>query len=160
MTTDWRDDYRRNCHRVPRIYGVKYEVTNNALLGRYHIGALFTIIVIESTAGSVTLGTQIGGGVFFGSLHIGAMTSDTFGLVTRRHSPIKPPIMDFTPWSERYPSPEPFWARPSAQYLWYLSSRTIPMPLSQCRHGHVTGDGHEQLACDIFLWIELFFLSL
>ena len=65
----------------PEIMGVGYEVTSNALLERYDIWALFTLIVVKSAATAVTLGTRFGGGVFSGSLYIGAMTGGAFGII-------------------------------------------------------------------------------
>lgn len=66
---------------VPEVLGIGYEATNHALWEKYTLTTLLLLLVAKTTATAITLGTRFGGGVFSGSLYIGAMTGGAFGIV-------------------------------------------------------------------------------
>lgn len=63
----------------PQIFGVGYEATDQALLGKMGIWLLLALIFMKIIAASLTLGSGSSGGIFAPSLFIGAMTGGFFG---------------------------------------------------------------------------------
>ena len=64
---------------LPQVFGVGYDVMDQALWGRLGVGLLAVLVVAKVLATSLTLGSGGSGGVFAPSLFIGAMLGGSFG---------------------------------------------------------------------------------
>ncbi|MFQ6001757.1 MAG: chloride channel protein, partial [Anaerolineae bacterium] len=71
----------------PQIFGVGYEVIENALLGQIAIPLLIALIFLKILATSLVLGSGGSGGVFAPSLFMGSMLGGVFGKVVHSWLP-------------------------------------------------------------------------
>lgn len=63
----------------PQILGVGYEATASAIAGGYGAAFMLILAVAKVMATALCIGARYGGGVFSGSIFVGAMIGGTFG---------------------------------------------------------------------------------
>jgi CIC family chloride channel protein len=71
----------------PQILGVGYEATNHALLERFDLLLLVSLLVAKALATVISIGFGFGCGVFSPSLFLGAMLGGAFGIVATHAFP-------------------------------------------------------------------------
>lgn len=71
----------------PHVLGVGYEATNHALLERFDLVLLISLLVAKTAATVISLGFNFGCGVFSPSLFLGAMLGGAFGIIATQAFP-------------------------------------------------------------------------
>ena len=71
----------------PHVLGVGYEATNHALLERFDLVLLISLLVAKAAATVISLGFNFGCGVFSPSLFLGAMLGGAFGIIATHAFP-------------------------------------------------------------------------